>query len=219
MKHLKGLYLIMRSTLFKPEHQQFQAFKKCEGKVGFSYCHEREVLGKNFVFLKFKCCFLLKLMTMKLNGQSILLKSRIYEWIDQNIDQIIRQSPELKKKFFGCSSCTHHDPNLIQYRKIKEMLRKHADKLINKLRMKWRESQIAQITYKLFSNEFNFKEKNNYIDFQIENCIQYYISIHTSGPTYDKQQYIKVKKKILEREYQKYLERNQETKDAAASKF
>lgn len=56
---------------------------------------------KNFVFLKFKASFLLKIESMKLNGQSLMLKWLVNDWIEENIDEIWELSLGFQKHFYG----------------------------------------------------------------------------------------------------------------------
>ena len=136
LEHVRCQYKRLKGGMFKAEHKQFENFKMSKCKLDLRYCHEREVYLKNQVFLKFKAKFLQKIECLKLNGQSVMLKWLIHDWIDENIDEIWEHSVGIQKHFYsylGCQSgfkSLMTDATMYKKRKLKTQLQEHADQII-----------------------------------------------------------------------------------------
>ena len=56
--------------------------------VYLRYCKEEDIIKKQFMFLKFKGCFLARHKQLQENGSYIQLMDKIHSWIDSNIDNL-----------------------------------------------------------------------------------------------------------------------------------
>lgn len=61
------------------------------------------------------------------------------------------------------------------------MLLEEAERLIIKSKMKRRLYHLEIVSFKLQNNDISFEEKRNYIDFQIESCMNYYTTMLPSS--------------------------------------
>ena len=66
------------------------------------------------------------------------------------------------------------EEELYQRERLKDYLMTQAEKIIWQRRMRKRHQKLDLINFKFLSQEFNFDEKNNYIEFNIENCAHYF---------------------------------------------
>ena len=56
--------------------------------INLQFCNEREIHRKRMVFLKFKSCFLMKLLLFEQNAKFVQLLNKTDDFIQENLDTI-----------------------------------------------------------------------------------------------------------------------------------
>lgn len=86
------------------------------GNIELVYRNDKDMLRNNFAYLKYKACFLQKLQGLKLDGQCVVLKWWLHDWINENMDDIWESTECHKKHFNGFESLTDTQKSIVKFK-------------------------------------------------------------------------------------------------------
>ena len=66
------------------------------------------------------------------------------------------------------------DQEQYQREKLKQVLMAEAERIVWERRMRKRRLKLNQINFKFLHPELNFDDKNNYVEYNLENCIMFF---------------------------------------------
>lgn len=168
------------------------------------------------MFINYKAVFLNKIKGLKLNGQSVRLAQMVYDWIESNYDAVFASSQSARLSHFSnrainwpvtdAGKTISADLQERSKQKDLEMLREMVDALIRKRKMSSHDKRVQQIKFKLTSGHFDFEEKNNYFQYQIEDCIRYFESMWSYEFLMRKHLVNKVKKDLNKIEMKMFMQ-------------